>query len=359
MCIGLFTFTVLEEKMTFLDDVAAMRRVDSQGMLDRIGELPVQCQEAWQNVQHLELPAGYRDVDRIAILGMGGSAISGDLTQGLVADHCSVPIVSVRDYTLPAWIGPSTLAVASSYSGNTEETLIAAEAAKQAGAKVVGLTSGGKLAQWCAQSRVPLIRFEYQSAPRAALGHSLTLLLGLLYRLGLAPNFSADLDEAVAVMRTWNAEINETVPAAENVAKQLAQRLIGRIPVMYGAGVLAAVARRWKTQFNENSKCWAFYDPVPEMNHNSIVGTRWPDVATNTIAAVFLTSAGDYPRNRLRLEITQDLLRQQGFPVEVIAARGESRLAQVLSLIHFGDYVSYYLAMLAESDPNDISLITY
>jgi glucose/mannose-6-phosphate isomerase len=189
------------------------------------------------------------------------------------------------------------------------------------------------------------------------LGYSLMFPLGILQRLGLIGDKSADVAEAVAVMRQWRAEIKESVPLAENAAKSLAGKLHEHLPVVYGAEHLSEVARRWKGQFNENAKSWAVFDVLPELNHNTVAGYPFPLGLPQLAFVLLLTSTLNHPRVRVRFDITRELLDQHGFAWEAVEARGQSALAQVLSTIHFGDYVSYYLAMLNEVDPWSIGNI--
>jgi glucose/mannose-6-phosphate isomerase len=346
-------------KMTDLDKPHLFREADPQDMLARISELPQQCRDAWANAQSLQLPDEYRQAGAVVILGMGGSAISGDLLRTLLAGECPVPITVNRDYTVPAFVNERTLAIASSYSGNTEETLTAFEAARQAGAMLLVIATGGKLATRAHKLNVPLLTFNYRAQPRAALGHSIVALIGIVCRLGLVSDKAADLDEAVAVIESWQREINEAVPLAENAAKKLAVKLHEHLAVVYGAGHLSEVARRWKGQFNENAKAWAFFEHLPEMNHNALAGTEFPADLAEKIAAIMLTSPLDHPRTRVRFQITQKVLSQRGVSCEGVEARGSSRLAQMLSTVHFGDYVSFYLAMLYGVDPTSLEAVDY
>jgi glucose/mannose-6-phosphate isomerase len=343
--------------VTNLDKPHLFRKADPQDMLARISELPQQCRDAWANARSLKLPPEYHLAEAVVILGMGGSAIGGDLLRTLLESECPVPIIVNRDYTVPAFVGERTLAIASSYSGDTEETLAALEAARQAGAMLLAIATGGKLAARAQELNVRLLTFDYPAQPRAALGHSIVALIGIMGRLGLVSDKKADLDEAVAVMESWQGEINEAVPLAENAAKKLAMKLQEHLAVVYGAGHLSEVARRWKGQFNENAKAWAFFEQLPEMNHNALAGTEFPaDLAEKTVA-VMLTSSLDHPRTRLRFQITQEILSQRGVSCEMVEARGASRLAQMLSAIHFGDYVSFYLAMLYGVDPTSLEVV--
>jgi glucose/mannose-6-phosphate isomerase len=346
-------------KVIDLDNWTLFREIDPHDMLGRIGELPQQCRNAWANVQSLELPPEYRQVNKIVVLGMGGSAIGGDLLRTLAEPECALPIVTNRDYTVPAFVNAETLVIASSYSGNTEETLSAFEEARERGAALLAITTDGKLAQRARELGVPLLTFCYQSQPRAALGYSLVSLIGVVQKLGFIGDKAANLEEAVVVMEALQEEIRETAPIAENPAKQLAKQLYGHLPVVYGAGYLAEVAHRWKTQLNENGKAWSFFEPLPELNHNAVVGYQFPQELAGKVVVVMLTSSLDHPRNQVRSQVTQEILAKQGVACEVVSARGESPLAQMLSAIHFGDYVSYYLVMLYEVDPTPVKVIDY
>ncbi len=337
-----------------LDNRATYEELDPAGMRERIAELPQQCRDAWELSRRLDLPPAFRKVQAVAVLGMGGSAIGGALLAGLVADECPVPILSVGGYDLPACVGPDSLVVASSYSGNTEETLSALDQALARGCPVVAVATGGKLAAIAEERGFPLLRFDYRSTPRAALGYSFTLLLGLLCRLGFLRDYGPDLEEAVEVMEAWQKEILPQVPTPRNPAKRLAGQLVDRLPVVYGAGFLAPVARRWKGQFNENGKNWAFWEELPELNHNAVVGYGLPEGVRERVAVLMLRSSFDHPRIQARWEATQELLLQEGVMMDVVWGRGESRLAQMLSLIHFGDHVSLYLAMLNGADPTPV-----
>jgi len=343
--------------MPNLDDAVSYEKLDPAGMRARIAELPQQCAAAWRLAQELCLPAAYRRARQVVVAGMGGSAIGGALLNGLVADDCPAPLLSVRGYDLPAHVGADSLVVASSYSGNTEETLSVFDQAVDRGCMVLAMTTGGKLAERAEKLDLPVLRFAYRSAPRAALGYSFILLLGLLSHLGLLRDYSAAVDEAIAVLETWQQELAPKMPTKRNPAKQLALRLVDRLPVVYGAGFLGPVAQRWKGQFNENSKCWAFWEELPEIHHNAVLGYGMPDDVREEITVLMLRSPLDHPRVQARWEATEELLRQARVAQDTVWGRGESALAQMLSLIHCGDYTSLYLAVLNGVDPTAMAPI--
>jgi len=332
--------------MSVLDDLAAYQRIDPQGMLDRIRDLPHQCRAAWQEAQTLKLLDDYWDIDKVVILGMGGSAIAGDFLRCLVALESPVPIFSNRDYELPLLVDGRTLLIASSYSGNTEEVLSCFERGLGTGAKKVVVTGGGSLLTTARNSNVPAFVFHYESEPRAALGYSFMPLLAIAQKVGIVADKDKDVDDAIAAMVDLATRIDETVPLANNPAKQLAQKLHQRLPVVYGAGILAQVARRWKGQLNETSKMWCFYEELPEANHNAVVGYGLPKEIAAKALVVFLRAPSLHPRILLRYDLTRTALEEAGVESATVDAEGKSPLAQMMSVVLFGDWVSLYLAIL-------------
>jgi glucose/mannose-6-phosphate isomerase len=337
-----------------LDDPAAIRSADVQQMLVHVAALPEQCRGAWAVTQDLDLPAAYKSVDKVLVAGMGGSAIGADLAAAVVADHGAIPVLVYRDYDLPAWADRRTLVIASSYSGNTEETLSVFRAAHDRGCPLVALTTGGELADLADRYGAPHVSFDYPSMPRAALGYLFVSLLGILRALGAAQDIEVDLREALAVLAAQEPLLAPEAPRAQNRAKQLAEALLGRVPVVVAAEALAPVARRWKSQFNENSKGWAYFEILPEMNHNALSGIHYPATAVDHLSVLFLCQASLHPRNRLRLEATRKVFESRGAACHEVTISGQSKLAQILSAVHLGDYISCYLALLYGTDPTAI-----
>jgi glucose/mannose-6-phosphate isomerase len=342
-----------------LDDARLITATDPDGMLARIKELPAQFKQAWQVVGGFKLPTDYRNVNKVVVLGMGGSAIGGDLVRTLVQNECKIPIIIHRDYGLPAFVDENTLLIASSYSGNTEETLSGFELALKTPAKKIAMTTGGKLLQLAEKAGVPVLKIEYRAQPRAALGFSFIPTLGIMQKLGFITDISADVAEAITVLESLSARLDENSPARSNPAKQIAQRLYGNLPAVWGAGIAAEIARRWKGQINENAKSWAVYEVFPELNHNAAVGFPHPRDLTSRIRVILLRAASYNARIRLRYEVTSGLLKQAGVPFEFVDAEGSSPLAQMASLITLGDYVSYYMAILYQVDPTPVKAINY
>ena len=345
--------------MKNLDDLELISRLDPSGMFQRIAELPTQCEEARAGTESLDIPAHYAQARNIIILGMGGSGIGGELVRGLVERECAAPVMVRRDYTLPAFVGGNSLVIANSYSGNTEETLSAARCALGRGAKLLAISTGGHLAELAKQHAIPWLKLSYESAPRAALGHSFITLLCILHTLGFIDEGRQQLAEAIQEMASLQAEIRPEMAQENNPAKALAERLYGRIPIIYGAEHLAAVARRWKGQFNENAKAWSLFEEFPELNHNAVEGYQFPVPFAREAFVVMLSSSLYHHRIVERLKVTGEILTQRRVEYVELEARGTTHLAQVLTTIHFGDYVSCYLAMLYGVNPTPNPTIDY
>jgi len=209
------------------------------------------------------------------------------------------------------------------------------------------------------QKNVPVSIFDYKAQPRAALGFSFLPILCFMQRLGFLGDKSADVAETVTILQGLSAKIDEKVPLSSNPAKRLAEQLYGCLPVVYGAGIVAEVARRWKTQLNENSKAWAFYEVFPELNHNATVGYEFPKELAGKIKVVLLRSPSLHRRVRLRYRVTCELLDRAGVKYEFVDSEGSSFLSQMMSLVLFGDYASYYLAILYRVDPSPVKVIAY
>jgi glucose/mannose-6-phosphate isomerase len=342
-----------------LDDLTVYPRLDPEGMLTHIHNFPHLCEQAWGMVTNIALPTDYAQVNKVLVLGMGGSAIGGDLVGSLMENESRVQIKVCRDYDLPKWVDAETLVIASSYSGMTEETLSAFEQAMRTPAKKLAVTAGGKLKTHCETSEIPTISYEYKSQPRAALPFSFFLILGILQRLKLVRDQSKEVAETLVNLNGMAARINEKVPAIKNPAKELAGNLYGRLAVIYGAGITAEVAHRWKTQINENSKAMAFYEVFSELNHNSVVGYSFPEELTRQTLVIMLDSNLLPERIRLRYEVTRELLDQSGIYYRVLNAEDGGAMSQMLSLVLLGDYVSYYLAILNQVDPTPVKPIDF
>jgi glucose/mannose-6-phosphate isomerase len=345
----------LEEAIT-LDAAAVRSRIDVSDMLGRVNELPRQLAQARRVVGAVDLPNRYRDVDAVLVLGMGGSAIGADLVAAIAGERLRVPLVVHRDYDLPSWAGDRTLVVAASHSGETVETLSAAGEARRQGLPLIVISTGGELGRAASADATPFLRYESPGQPRAAIGFGLGLLHELLSRLELLrdPDALAPAIEALESVLERNAP---SVDTDANPAKQLAWATFGRIPVVYGAGLMAAVAKRWKTQLNENAKAWAMTEPMPEANHNAIEGSLNPRELSDALYVIELRDPDETGQITARYRVVEELLGERATNRSVVWAEGPSRLAKALTTIAFGDLASVYLAILYQTDPTPVTLL--
>lgn len=345
--------------MSDLDNLAVYQQLDPSGMLQHLHEFPGQCRRAWSNSSRLRLPQGYASVNKAIISGMGGSAIGGEFVRRIAALENTLPVRVYRDYGLPPFVDRNALLVFSSYSGNTEETISCFTECLKTEAKKLVLTTGGRLRELAEKEGLPVVSIDYTAPPRAAFPHSFISLLGVFNLLGLVRDKSNDLGEALQILEAVSDRANERIPLASNPAKQLASELHGHLAVVYGAGLLSEVAQRWKTQFNENSKAWAFHETLPELDHNAVVGYQFPAEVGSRTMVVLLHSSLLHPRVSVRYGLTQEILARHTVKHRTVEATGESPLAQMMELVLLGDYVSFYLAILNGVDPTQVAQIDY
>ena len=344
-------------KLELLDNIEAIGKIDTAGMLPTVGRLPDMIVEAERLTAYVSLPAPRR-YGQVLVLGMGGSAIAGDLSADLFAKKAGAPIITNRNYTLPQYVSSETLVFALSYSGNTEETLSAVKEADKKGAQIVCVTSGGKLKEFAEARKIPFYLIPAGYQPRAALPYMFIPLIVGLTNLKVIPAQAEELKEAVALLNKLKDEWGPAKPARLNQVKQLAKKLAGKLPVIFGAsGTTGAAALRLKDQLNENSKVTAILDLFPELNHNQIVNLAAVKRESHDLALVVLRDEDDNERIKKRIEITKSLLVRQLGGANEIASQGKSPLARLFSLIMFGDFLSVYLAILKETDPTPVEAI--
>ena len=338
--------------MENLDDPQTYSSLDPSRLSDRLDDLPRQCEEAWQQVSAASLPDLSTRNGHVIICGMGGSAIAGDLVSDLAAAQGLPPVTVVRDFRLPFVPNNRTLVVVCSYSGNTQETLSLFHEAAGTDAAVVVVTRGGTLAHLAAEGGIPILKVDAAGEPRSAVGYNLMLLLGLLRRSHL---IRITDEEARSAMEAMSQQINRVgiaVPLKENLAKQLAVEINGQLPVVYGGGLFKGVARRWKSQFNENAKVWAFFETIPELLHNSVEPYSTQAAPGQSLIAIVLepTIGPSVSANHYR--VLAELLKRHNIPHRLLQGSGDHPLTQLLRMMALGDYVSYYLAMLRGTDPS-------
>lgn len=305
-------------------------------MYQLIKGFPEQLEEGLEIMAKVALTSPPKAIHQVLIAGMGGSGIGGKLVGNLVQDSCTVPIFLSRDYQTPAWVGPQTLAIASSYSGNTEETLAAAHELLEKQAHFIAVTSGGKLAALAQEHHKEIVFLPSgYSAPRACLGFSVVAELVILKKLQLVKDDVVQKMERITrFLRKYQAEI-------EDKARQMATLLVDKTPIIYSSPLFEATAIRFRQQLNENSKVLAWHHVIPEMNHNEVVGWHQP---YRHYAVILLESSLDHPRNKLRQNFVKELTGHFAGSLIRTKAKGADLWEQTFYLVHLLDFVSTFLA---------------
>ncbi|MHB8505374.1 MAG: SIS domain-containing protein [Acidimicrobiales bacterium] len=339
-----------------------MAVLDSVGMFDLAATWPDQVGAAVAASRGLEGLPGAEEVEQVVVLGMGGSGFAGDVLAAVASPLVPVPVVVVKSYECPAFVGDNTLVFAVSASGNTEETIQAASDAAVAGARMVVITGGGELAHLATSWGAPLVAVPPEiPQPRAALGSMAIPPLVVLEEIGLFRGGSYWIGEAVEQLKRRRDEL--VVAGDASVAADVARAIGASIPVIHGGGAVgAAAAGRWRTQVNENAKRLAFSSPQPELCHNEVCGWAPSDTSAAGLSAAQLTAVhlrhdGEHPQVSRRFDLVRELVLASGTDVLEVRAEGDGELAQLLDLVMFGDYVSLWLAAEAGVDPGPVAVL--
>src|SRR4051812_176036 len=291
----------------------------------------------------------------MVVAGMGGSAIGGELARAALGDTASRPIISARAYGLPAWTTPDTTVLCASYSGDTEETLAAYEAAGALGAKRVVVTTGGRLGKQARADKVPVIPVAGGFAPRAAVAYMFVTALEVAALCGAGPRMNSEIDVAAEHLESCVVEWGPD-SASDSLSKRIAMGINGSIPLIAGAGITEPIAYRWKSQINENAKLPAFSHELPELDHNEICG--WDgSPGLGRFSAVFLEDADQHPRVGRRFDLTEQLIASDAHATHRVTTVGRTAIERVLSLVLLGDLVSLCIAVLRGVDPTPVEII--
>ena len=341
-----------------LDEINLITEIDKSDLLGKIAKLPEQITESKEIINNTNLAPIYK-IDHIIICGMGASAISGEIIQNFFRDRLDIPIFINRRYDLPKWAHKNTLVISQSYSGNTEETLSSFKHGFQKRCKMIGISSGGKLEQFCINREVPHIKIPDNLPPRTATGYFLFCCLLTLKKIGILKNdYDSEIEESVYITKELRNTIVKEIREQENIAKQIAKRIFGSIPQVYGFNEYSPIAKRWCTQFNENSKLICKYDEVSECNHNDIVG--WSadnDVSKQFSCILFRDHESETVYFSKRLEFMKKLFQEVAKDVIEINVKGKKRLSKMMYAMLLGDFISAYLAILRKVDPTPIVAI--
>ncbi|MBK9255301.1 MAG: bifunctional phosphoglucose/phosphomannose isomerase [Saprospiraceae bacterium] len=319
-------------------------------MMDQlIKQFPAQLREALETSHEIEIRKAEFPIFKVFVAGMGGSGIGGDYVSEIISDECAVPYIVKKSYDIPAWIDKNTLAIVSSYSGNTEETVSALNQLKSTGAKIVCISSGGKILDIARTNQLDIIQLPAgQPSPRACLGYSLVAQLILLNKLGLiGRQIIENIKTSADLLKFEQEEIKLK-------AERIAQLLLNKTVIIYSADKTEPIALRWRQQINENSKMLSWHHSIPEMNHNEIVG--WKN-ANEQLAVVFLRNKDDNKRVITRTDFVKKLLTKYTNSIVEVYSKGQSRTEKMMYLTHLGDWISWYLAVGSGVNASEIDVI--
>ena len=319
-------------------------------MKSLVANFPQQLREAVDIGANAKLNGPKQSVKNILITGLGGSGIGGTIAAEIVFNECKVPITVNKDYFIPAFVNEETLVIVCSYSGNTEETIHAFEAALKKNAMISCVTSGGKIGELAKAKNIDTILIPGGMPPRACLGYSLVQLFYILNKYGMiGSEFKNQFTNCILLLEK---EKNNIISEAEKLGDFFA----GKIPVIYAVDGYNGVATRFRQQINENSKMLCWHNILPEMNHNELVG--WASKNEN-LAVIILRNKTDYSRTQARLEISSDVFKKYTPHVKELWSKGDSHIEKVLYLIHLTDYVSVILAEKKKIDAMEVNIINH
>jgi glucose/mannose-6-phosphate isomerase len=328
-----------------MSSMERLRELDASRQLDAVLATPDHLRDALWRVESARIEPA--EAAGVMLCGMGGSAIGGDLAAAALGERCTIPLLTIRGYELPPWATPEWTVLCSSYSGQTEETLACMEAAEALGARRIVASTGGELSEIARAAGVPVIGLPAAlPAPRAAVGYMFAVAAESV-GLGGAPRIHTEIDAAAAHLERVRDSLIER-------AEEIAKRLDGTVPAIYGADLTTPIARRWKAEINENAKVPAFWAELPEADHNEICG--WTESEGN-FSAIFLRDADQHPREQRRIELTAEIVASGAAEVEIVELEGETRSARLLSAVMLGDLVSLLLAAHRGIDPSPIEAI--
>ncbi len=346
-----------------LDDQTEIEKIDTGKIVASIRLLPDQMEQAWEEIKKFDLPKAFNSVENVIVAGMGGSALGGRIVDSLIEDRVRVPIEIFTQYSLPHYVNSKSLVLVTTYSGNTEEAIAMAKQAHAKKAHVIGITTGGELAQQLKNEGTPVYIFNPvanpSKQPRMGLGYSIASTLALLSKCSLIHITDDDFYELVVTVRTFIKEYDLDIATKDNLAKSLAVRLQGKAAVLVSSSHLNGVTHAFKNQLNENSKNFAVSFDLPELNHHLLEGLKYPVKLHGILHFLFLESGLYQDKIQKRYPLTADIVKKNGHETSIFTPRSEKKLSQIFEVLTLSSFTSFYLALLNDVDPNSIPYVDY
>lgn len=349
--------------MQNLDNIQDFQAVDKGKTLESITFFPAQIQSAWEQAKQMSLPDTYKNITSILFSGMGGSAYGGRIIKSLFKDTINIPVDIITDYHLPAYVNERTLVILASYSGNTEETLSCCEDALERNSYIIGITKGGLLKNRLEEANRPVFCFtdKYNPSlqPRMGQGYMITGQLAILSKLNLIKISQNEIRDLVLLLRRQQEMINPKTGTKNNYAKKIALAVKEKIVILSAAEFLSGAIHAVRNPFHETGKHLAFYTLLPETNHHLMEGLSFPKIIKENLIFLFAESRLYSKPIIRRQKLTQDVVRQNGINYLTLPLTFPDKLSQVFELLNYGNFITYYLAMLHDTDPAKIPYVDY
>ena len=349
--------------MINLDSTNEISGIDKGNILGSIVAMPDQMAQVWTEIKGKQVPESCKLARNVVISGMGGSALGGRIVDSLISDRARTPIEVFTEFRLPNYVNHDTFVILSSYSGNTEETLTAGHEALNRGASLFCICTGGKLGQFMEENKIdgyiinPIHNPSNQ--PRMGLGYSIITVLAALAKCEFINLLDTEVNDAITIAREFNEDFGVSKLSSSNLAKLMATKLKGKIPVLIASEHLLGVSHAFKNQLNENAKTFALLFDIPELNHHLLEGLRNPAEAKKFLHFIFLESDLYSKEVKLRYPITREVVEKQEVETSIYKLHSNKKLNQIFEELVFGSYVNFYLAMLYELDPAPIPWVDY
>ncbi len=349
--------------MKKLDDLEEFEKFDKGKILASIRMLPDQMEQAWEEVRKLDIPKEYTMSSNVVVCGMGGSALGGRIVDSLLESRVRVPIEISTDYNIPYYVNKETLVISTSYSGNTEETISATEQAIEKNANVFGVSTGGELEKILTKNNQISYIFDPianpSAQPRMGLGYSISSTLAILSKCGLFHLSNDDFYELVVTIRNYIKNFDIDIPYDKNIAKLLAGKLFGKIPVLISSSHLIGVTHAMKNQLNENSKLFSVLFDLPEMNHHLLEGLKNPKNASSLLSFLFFHSDKYSERVKKRLELTMEVVEKNRYEANLYKVTSDTKISEIFEVLSLGSFLSFYLSFMHGVDPSEIPWVDY